>query len=204
MDRKKFLIVAVTMMSIAGLVATCVPFSSSMNPPRHAVDKWQVEIDVSNLTAGELKDFDQSIWVYRRTAEQIIWLENYSPVEVVPFVKERSYSENYGGKFRSIDKEYFVFRVWERRNTVYLQQENTWHACGELKYYDGSIAVSNEKVFKGVIACDYEHENLKFDDWGHYYDVAGISSNRYFMPLEVPHYEINSKGNIVVGPKHEK
>ncbi|KZY64365.1 hypothetical protein [Oleiphilus sp. HI0066] len=200
-NRKTLLKYIVLFLLGFGLVMSFLPFVKSMNPPKNSIDKWQVEIAASNLDYGELKKFDNEIWVYRRTPEQIEWLETYEPVKTQPYILERSWSEKFDGNFRSKDKEFFVFKTWESRGRVFVREHGNWVFCGDLIYHGGAIELSNGLVYEGVISCSFGRQSINFENHRFTYDVAGISSNEYIMPLAVPYYEINRKGNIVVGPK---
>ncbi len=194
----------VIILLIAGVVFSCVPFAGSLKPPLSALEKWQVEIDISNLSVGELKEYSgkyNSIWVYHRTRQQILWLDSYTPTNPDQYVLDHARSMVFGGKYRSINKKYFVFRGRTTSGKTYLQQERAWNHCGKIKYFPGLKNVKDQRTYNGVIACSKDFNSLAFDGWGHIYDVAGVAASEFIAPLEVPYYEFNYKGNILVGPK---
>ncbi len=204
MSRKAALKYSVIALTVSGLTIALLPFFKSMTPPDSAIYQWQTEIDISNQAIGKLvehkSDFG-TVWVYRRTPEQIEWLSRYTPTKVIKYVTDRMQSESFGGHYRSIKPEYFVFTAWVNDGVAHLQEGRIWYGCGTIQYHDGDLTVSDEQIFKGVITCADARDNLDLERHMFVYDVAGVPASPHVAPLEVPYYEYNKNGNIVVGPK---
>ena len=204
MNKKKVLIFSLFAMAIVGIAYTATPFLRSLSPADGAIYKWQTTINISNQKTGELVEYKNeqgSIWVYKRTAEQVKWLSTFKPTKTKEFVARHSQSEEFDEITRSISPEYFVFTEWKRNEKTYLQEGRSWYPCGTIKYYEGSIKVSDEQSFLGAIACLENHETPKFDYEMFVYNVAGMPQSEYVAPLQVPYYEFKENGNIVVGPR---
>ena len=195
--------VIVVVLLCIGIIVSCTPFVKFLKPPLGALEKWQVEIDLSTHAIGELKEYSGivgPIWVYRRTSEQITWLDTHEPTVVAPFILKHSDSMEFNGKYRSVKKEFFVFSEWRYRDKTLLQVGNSWNNCGRIKYIEGNQKVINNQTFNGVIACLHDFNKFQLDAWGHIYDVAGNASTKHIVPLSVPYYEFNKKGILVITP----
>lgn len=205
MNKKRIYLTLAAGLALIGMTFSCVPFISSLKPNRANLYKWQTEIDISNQREGELvryKSLYRDIWVYKRTPDQVKWLSLYSPTATNSYVLKNSKSESFGGNFRSIDPEIFVFTAWVYQEKVYLQESKFWYPCGSINYYPDNIILSDGRNFKGVLACVRDNESEpNFDNQLFVYDVAGVAKSDYVASLEVPFYEFDSKGNIVVGPR---
>ncbi len=180
------------------------PFAAYLYPSDTIVSKRVKEIDLSGLNPGELGEYyfhRLPIWVYRRTQDQIDWLDEYDPPKVHSLALRHLNSESYGGKYRSIDPEYFVFSAFQHDHKTYLQQEGYWYQCGTIKYHNVEMKVKDGRTLNGVIACLSNHEHSPHEDLTHVYDVTGIAVSEYVNPLSVPQYKILANGNIQVGPK---
>jgi hypothetical protein len=203
--RRKILIVLVVTIGFVGILFASYPFIESLNPTQSTLNKRKIEIDLSEINESELREyidtFGRPIWVYHRTDEQIEWIRNYSPVVPQEFVIEHTETEEYGGKYRSLDPRYFIFTEWRLRGETYLKEERYWSSCGTIQYHSGDIDVGKGRIFKGAIACLKDHEITDYNHFAHIYDVAGIASYVYSPPLQVPFYELRDDGYILVGPK---
>ncbi|MCG8014898.1 MAG: hypothetical protein JAY97_01690 [Candidatus Thiodiazotropha sp. 'RUGA'] len=205
MTLRKILTALVVLMGFVGIIFASYPFIDSLNPTETSLNKWKIEINLSAIKEGELREYidalGRPIWVYHRTDEQIDWINNYSPVKPHEYVLEYADSEEFGGKYRSLDPEYFIFTEWRHRGKTYLKQERSWFSCGTIQYHSGDIDVGNSRIYKGAIACLQDHILKDYNYHAHIYDVTGMASYEYTPPLQVPYYELRDDGYIVVGPK---
>ena len=122
-------------------------------------------------------------------------------MKVTDSVLKQTQSESFGGNYRSIDPEYFVFTSFEIRDKTYLQESRCWYPCGTIEYHPVEFELPEGKSLHGVIACLQENQKLGNQNYTHIYDVAGIPVNRHTAPLEVPYYELNHNGALVIGPR---
>ncbi len=192
-------------MTFAGILLASYPFVGSLNPTDSALDNSKTRINLAEVEVGQLREFKDAlgrpIWIYHRTDEQVEWINSYQPVNTIEYGSEYIDSEEFGGKYRSLDPRYFVFTARQIRGLTYLQQERYWTSCGTIKYHSGDIEVNDGHRFKGVLACLKDHDVEDYKYLAHVYDVAGVASSEYTAPLPVPFYELKGDGYIVVGPK---
>lgn len=73
-DRRNFLIKLTSVVSGAGVVATCVPFVASMNPSSDVLAKAETDVDLSGITPGTMHTVawqGKPVFIVQRTPEQI-------------------------------------------------------------------------------------------------------------------------------------
>lgn len=204
MVRKKVLKFIVLAMLLVGLAFACTPFIRAWNVPAGAILKWQHELDISGMQPGQLRSFSKEsdfYFVYRRTPEQIEWLLHHEPIEATVFIL-RYDEEYYGSPYRSVSKEWFVFKAHHWSRSIYLQERVGFHRCGSIRSYEGIIPVRDDQLFLGAITCSGEGVTSdRLLDSYFVYDVAGRSAASFVAPLSVPYHSFNRQGNVVVGPK---
>ena len=208
MSRKDILSKLILTLALVGVGFVAYPFIASLKPTPSAIYEWQTEIETADHRPGELKSYELfigTVWVYHRTQQEIEWFATYQPPEIADYIRKNVQSESFNGNYRSVSPEYFVFTSWNIRDKTYLQTENAWYPCGTIEYHSGEISVeisvSENRSFKGVIACLYNHRNTEKQNNKHVYDIAGMPKTSNIAPLSVPYYKINYRGNIIVGPK---
>lgn len=110
--RRRFLTTAATVVGGAGVIATAVPFISTLNPSaRTRAIGGPVEVDISQLQPGHMmtvKWQGKPVWVLRRDTKSLAVLEDLNselrdPASDVP--NQPDYAKN---EYRSIKPEYLV------------------------------------------------------------------------------------------------
>ena len=190
-----------------GFAMSSYPFVTSMFPTDAVVDMRTKKIDVSTMESGQLLEielYDQSIWIYRRTPNQLEWLETYTPTKVASFIIDfdKASLENYESNYRSKNPEYFIFQAFRRDNSIYLNMDSDkrFYSCGTIQYHSIDMTLDDGRLIKGIITCqnhhDFMRENNQFA-----YDITGMPlSGKYMHPLDVPKHDFKGADKVVFGP----
>ena len=73
-DRRSFLLKLTSVVGGAGVVATCVPFITSMNPSTDVLAKAETEVDLSNIPEGGMHTVawqGKPVFILHRSPEEI-------------------------------------------------------------------------------------------------------------------------------------
>jgi ubiquinol-cytochrome c reductase iron-sulfur subunit len=110
--RRRFLTLAATVVGGAGVIATAVPFISSMSPSAKAQAAGApVEVDLSKLEPGQMLTVawqGKPVWIVRRTEPQLASLPKLNEVLGDPDSSQPQQPKYCKNIYRAIKPEYFV------------------------------------------------------------------------------------------------
>ena len=114
-ERRRFLVIATTVIGSIGVAALAVPFISSMNPSARARSAGApVRVDFSKLEPGQQVTVEwrgKPVWVLRRTPEMLdelrtaVFRERLRDPDSMVATQQPLYAQN---EYRSIEDEYLV------------------------------------------------------------------------------------------------
>lgn len=111
-NRRRFLTAAATVVGGAGIMATAVPFVSTLSPSaKTKAIGGPVEVDISQLEPGELKVVKwrgKPVWVLRRDAGSLAALEDLHEQLRDPSSEVEQQPEYAKNEYRSLNKEFLV------------------------------------------------------------------------------------------------
>lgn len=111
MNKRTILKVAVSGMAIIGLLLLLMPFLSSLNiNPKQENNAWAA-CNVSEIQKGSLKKCGWSV-VYRRTDKDIESVDKFITLLADPNSEQSKQPLSAQNKWRSEDKEYFIFKPY--------------------------------------------------------------------------------------------
>ena len=203
-DRAKLLRLFIVLL-IFGFGWISYPFVKAFGPAKDSIHKWQTHINLKEISPGEIKEYlviGETIWIYRRTKDEIDWLNKRKPYDPSEYRFSDTESVEYHESYRSIDPEHFVFSGWKHDDKVYLKNELHWWLCGSISYHPDKRKLRNDVIFNGVISCTIDTEDVRLENESFVYDVSGLPTSKWMSPLKVPYYEITNAGNYLVhGPR---
>jgi ubiquinol-cytochrome c reductase iron-sulfur subunit len=180
--RREFLIKATTLIGAVGLVATAIPFVTSMLPSTEAEAAGApIKVDISQIQPGEQKTVmwrGKPIWIVHRTQEEIDSLNKDSDLLRDPnsdVAQQPPYARN---AYRSIKPEFLI-----------LVGVCTHLGCIPT-YRPEPHSVSSD--WPGGFFCTCH--GSKFDMAGRVFKGVPAPIN-----LEVPHYAFISDTEIIIG-----
>ena len=182
--RRHFLTAAATVVGGAGVLATAVPFVSTLSPSaKTKAIGGPIEVDISSLKPGERiieKWRGKPVWILRRSEESLADLSNMSDVLRDPESEVEQQPEYAKNEYRSINPEYLV--------VVGL--------CTHLGCSPSYLSKDDEHDFgsdwKGGFFCPCH---------GSTFDLAGRVFKGVPAPanLMVPKYQFISETKILIG-----
>ena len=190
-----------------GFAMSSYPFVTSMFPTDAVVDMRIKEVDVSTMEPGQLletKLYDQPIWIYRRTPDQLEWLETHTPTKVASFIMntDKAILENDESNYRSKNPEYFIFRAFRTNKIIYLNMDSDkrFYSCGTIQCHSIDMTLDDGRLIKGIIACQ-NHHDFVIEKNRFAYDITGMPLlGKYMHPLNVPRHDFKGVDKVVFGP----
>lgn len=111
MNRRDALKLAVTGLALLGIGISAIPFINSLSiNPKQKNEAWG-SCDVSELKKGSTKQCGWAV-VYRRTDKDISSIDKYTSLLTDPNSKQSEQPASAQNRWRSENKEYFVFKPW--------------------------------------------------------------------------------------------
>jgi len=111
-DKRRFLVVATSVVGGIGMVATAVPFVMSMWPSERAKAAGApVEVDVSKIEAGQKIDVEwrgKVVWLVKRTPQMLENLPKLDPRLADPKSEQSQQPKDCKNEYRSIKPELWV------------------------------------------------------------------------------------------------
>lgn len=111
-SRRRFLTTAATVVGGVGVVATAVPFVSTMTPSEKAkAIGAPVEVDISDIAPGERKIVQwqgKPVWILRRDKKSLVALDELLSKVRDPDSEEPQQPEYAHNMYRSIKPEYLI------------------------------------------------------------------------------------------------
>ncbi|HEY3179978.1 MAG TPA: ubiquinol-cytochrome c reductase iron-sulfur subunit [Casimicrobiaceae bacterium] len=111
-DKRRFLVVATSVVGGIGVVATAVPFVMSMWPSERAKAAGApVEVDIGKIEMGQKIDVEwrgKVVWFIRRTPEMLASLPKLDSRVADPKSDAPQQPKNCKNEYRSIKAEFFV------------------------------------------------------------------------------------------------
>lgn len=176
--RRQILSGLMKLLVLIGLIFLSVPFissfsSSSIDEKQKATSHWVITIPVSELVEGEVKSLSWSgglVWVYARTAKDILSLKQVSPSLLDAGSKNSDQPVEMKNNFRSANEMFFVFIPQENKRYCQVRlnssNENSlfsepcfnalYDAAGRIFEKSGhrdqtNLAVPNHVVEDGIL-----------------------------------------------------
>ena len=186
--RRHFLTATATVVGGAGVLATAVPFVSTLSPSaKTKAIGGPVEVDISGLKPGERKTVKwrgKPVWILRRSGESVAELAEMAEMLRDPesdVEHQPAYAKN---GYRSINPEYLV--------VIGL--------CTHLGCSPNYLSKEDEHNFggdwKGGFFCPCH--GSKFDLAGRVFKSVPAPAN-----LVVPKYQFTSESTILIGEDEE-
>jgi ubiquinol-cytochrome c reductase iron-sulfur subunit len=111
-EKRRFLVVATSIVGGLGVVATAVPFVMSMQPSERAKAAGApIEVDISKIEMGQKIDVEwrgKVVWVIRRTPEMLASLPKLDSRVADPKSEAPQQPKDCKNEYRSIKPEFFV------------------------------------------------------------------------------------------------
>ena len=115
-ERRRFLTTTATVVGGAGVVATAVPFVSTLSPSeRTRALGAPVEVDISDILPGEMKRVEwqgRVVWILRRSEEALSSLDVVESKVADPDSEEDQQPVYARNHYRSIKPEYLIVLGW--------------------------------------------------------------------------------------------
>lgn len=182
--RRHFLTAAATVVGGAGVLATAIPFVSTLSPSaKTKAVGGPIEVDISGLKLGERmveKWRGKPVWILRRSEESLADLSGMTDILRDPESEVEQQPEYAKNEYRSVNPEYLV--------VIGL--------CTHLGCSPNYLARNEANDFgadwKGGFFCPCH--GSKFDLAGRVYKGVPAPAN-----LVVPKYQFISKSKILIG-----
>lgn len=182
--RRHFLTAAATVVGGAGVLATAIPFVSTLSPSaKTKAVGGPIEVDISGLKLGERmveKWRGKPVWILRRSEESLADLSGMTDILRDPESEVEQQPEYAKNEYRSVNPEYLV--------VIGL--------CTHLGCSPNYLARNEANDFgadwKGGFFCPCH--GSKFDLAGRVYKGVPAPDN-----LVVPKYQFISKSKILIG-----
>lgn len=182
--RRHFLTAAATVVGGAGVIATAIPFVSTLSPSaKTKAVGGPIEVDISGLKLGERmveKWRGKPVWILRRSEESLADLSGMTDILRDPESEVEQQPEYAKNEHRSVNPEYLV--------VIGL--------CTHLGCSPNYLARNEANDFgadwKGGFFCPCH--GSKFDLAGRVYKGVPAPAN-----LVVPKYQFISKSKILIG-----
>ncbi len=182
--RRHFLTAAATVVGGAGVLATAIPFVSTLSPSaKTKAVGGPIEVDISGLKLGERmveKWRGKPVWILRRSEESLADLSGMTDILRDPESEIEQQPEYAKNEYRSVNPEYLV--------VIGL--------CTHLGCSPNYLARNEANDFgadwKGGFFCPCH--GSKFDLAGRVYKGVPAPAN-----LVVPKYQFISKSKILIG-----
>ncbi|TDJ17668.1 MAG: ubiquinol-cytochrome c reductase iron-sulfur subunit [Gammaproteobacteria bacterium] len=182
--RRHFLTAAATVVGGAGVIATAIPFVSTLSPSaKTKAVGGPIEVDISGLKLGERmveKWRGKPVWILRRSEESLADLSGMTDILRDPESEVEQQPEYAKNEYRSVNPEYLV--------VIGL--------CTHLGCSPNYLARNEANDFgadwKGGFFCPCH--GSKFDLAGRVYKGVPAPDN-----LVVPKYQFISKSKILIG-----
>lgn len=182
--RRHFLTAAATVVGGAGVIATAIPFVSTLSPSaKTKAVGGPIEVDISGLKLGERmveKWRGKPVWILRRSEESLADLSGMTDILRDPESEVEQQPEYAKNEYRSVNPEYLV--------VIGL--------CTHLGCSPNYLARNEANDFgadwKGGFFCPCH--GSKFDLAGRVYKGVPAPAN-----LVVPKYQFISKSKILIG-----
>ena len=182
--RRHFLTAAATVVGGAGVIATAIPFVSTLSPSaKTKAVGGPIEVDISGLKLGEMlveKWRGKPVWILRRSEESLADLSGMTDILRDPESEVEQQPEYAKNEYRSVNPEYLV--------VIGL--------CTHLGCSPNYLARNEANDFgadwKGGFFCPCH--GSKFDLAGRVYKGVPAPAN-----LVVPKYQFISKSKILIG-----
>ncbi|MCH8163367.1 MAG: ubiquinol-cytochrome c reductase iron-sulfur subunit [Proteobacteria bacterium] len=182
--RRHFLTAAATIVGGAGVLATAIPFVSTLSPSaKTKAVGGPIEVDISGLKLGERmveKWRGKPVWILRRSEESLADLSGMTDILRDPESEVEQQPEYAKNEYRSVNPEYLV--------VIGL--------CTHLGCSPNYLARNEANDFgadwKGGFFCPCH--GSKFDLAGRVYKGVPAPAN-----LVVPKYQFISKSKILIG-----
>lgn len=182
--RRHFLTAAATVVGGAGVLATAVPFVSTLSPSaKTKAIGGPVEVDVSGMKPGERKTVKwrgKPVWILRRSEESLAELAEMTDILRDPDSEVEMQPEYAKNGHRSVDPEYLV--------VVGL----CTHLGCSPNYFARNEAHDFGVDWKGGFFCPCH--GSKFDLAGRVFKGVPAPAN-----LVVPQYQFISESKILIG-----
>ena len=182
--RRHFLTAAATVVGGAGVLATAIPFVSTLSPSaKTKAVGGPVEVDISGLKLGERmveKWRGKPVWILRRSEESLADLSGMTDILRDPESGVEQQPEYAKNEYRSVNPEYLVVIGL----CTHLGCSPNYLARNEANDFDAD--------WKGGFFCPCH--GSKFDLAGRVYKGVPAPAN-----LVVPKYQFISKSKILIG-----
>ncbi|MCH8078891.1 MAG: ubiquinol-cytochrome c reductase iron-sulfur subunit [Proteobacteria bacterium] len=182
--RRHFLTAAATVVGGAGVLATAIPFVSTLSPSaKTKAVGGPIEVDISGLKLGERmveKWRGKPVWILRRSEESLADLSGMTDILRDPESEVEQQPEYAKNEYRSVNPEYLV--------VIGL----CTHLGCSPNYLTRNEANDFGADWKGGFFCPCH--GSKFDLAGRVYKGVPAPAN-----LVVPKYQFISKSKILIG-----
>ena len=182
--RRHFLTAAATVVGGAGVLATAIPFVSTLSPSaKTKAVGGPIEVDISGLKLGERmveKWRGKPVWILRRSEESLADLSGMTDILRDPESEVEQQPEYAKNEYRSVNPEYLV--------VIGL----CTHLGCSPNYLTRNEANDFGADWKGGFFCPCH--GSKFDLAGRVYKGVPAPTN-----LVVPKYQFISKSKILIG-----
>ena len=203
--RREELSRVLVVLTFLGIGWLSYPFIAAFGPAQDSIQKWQTHINLEEIEPGEIREYlvtGETIWIYRRTQEEIDWLQSREAYAAGDYRFSDAESVEYHEKYRSLTPNYFVFSARKYDDLVHLKYETHWWRCGSIGYYPGIRELRDSVSLNGVIACTSSTVDVKLENESFVYDIAGVPASKWMAPLKIPYYEISDAGDYLIhGPR---
>ncbi|CAK0759783.1 Ubiquinol-cytochrome c reductase iron-sulfur subunit [Gammaproteobacteria bacterium] len=183
-DRRRFFLMATSVMGGVGTVAALVPFISSMQPSaKDQAVGAPIEVDISKLEPGQMMTVEwrgKPVWILRRTKEIIDNLGTLNDVLRDPKSESSTQPTYAANQHRSINPEYLV-----------VIGVCTHLGCAPI-FRPDLAPLDLGPIWKGGFFCPCH--GSRFDLAGRVFE--GVPA---LLNLEVPPYYYLDKTRIIVG-----